>query len=170
LIPKTIKTWVNKTLDESESEWSILVFKLNGGVLDDSGRYRQLVNDLSFQRFLKSIDWTVTTTKRKLSNKNLKFIPFVGGDKESGISIHVHAFVEIPESHSIYEVMDLLQIHWKKYCKKLFKEFHQAEIWYQKLDKTRSSNHLRYVTRNEGKSFNYGDEKILIECKSCFLG
>lgn len=169
MIPKTIKTWVNKTLDESDSEWSILVFKLNGGVLDDSGRYRQLVNNLSFHRFLKSIDWTVTTTKRKLGNKNLKFIPFIGGDKELGVSIHVHAFIEIPESHDIYEVTDLLRVHWKKYCKKLFKEDHKADVWYERLDKDLSSNHVHYLTRYEGKSFVLGDEKILIECKSCFL-
>ena len=168
-MPKTIREWINEVLSEYDSEWVIAVFKLNGGFIDMSGISRQLINELSFQRMLKSLDWTITTTRRKLGNKTMRFVPFIGGDKEMGVNVHIHAFVEIPKNSNVYELNDNLKRYWKKYSEKSLQKSIKSEVWLRSYKKELGKKHTNYVTRYEGNSFMYGDEKVLIECKSFLL-
>jgi hypothetical protein len=168
-MPKTIREWINEVLTESDTEWVIAVFKLNGGFMDGSGISRQTINELSFPRMLKSLDWTITTTRRKLGNKTMRFVPFIGGDKESGVNVHIHAFVEIPKNSNVYELNDNLKRYWKMYSEKSLQKSIKSEVWIQPYKKELDKKHTYYVTRYEGNSFMYGDEKVLIECKSFLL-
>ena len=168
-MPKTIREWINEVLTESDTRWVIAVFKLNGGSLGSSGISRQLMTELSLPRMMKSLDWTITTTRRKLSDKNMRFVPFIGGDKEMGVNIHIHAFIEIPMNSDVYELSDNLSRYWKKYSEKSLQKDIKAEVWIQPYKKELGKSYTYYVTRYEGKSFMFGDEKVLIECKSFLL-
>jgi hypothetical protein len=168
-MPKTIREWINEVLTESESEWLIVVFKLNGGSLGTSGTSRQLITEMSLPRMIKSLDWTITTTRRKLSSKSMRFVPFIGGDKEMGVNIHIHAFIEIPKNSNIYELSDLLKKNWTKYSEKMFQKGIRSEVWLTPYKKELGKSHTYYLTRYEGNSFLCGDEKVLIESKSFLL-
>ena len=168
-MPKTIREWINEVLTESDTRWVIAVFKLNGGSLGSSGISRQLMTELSLPRMMKSLDWTITTTRRKLSDKNMRFVPFIGGDKEMGVNIHIHAFIEIPMNSDVYELSDNLNRYWKKYSEKSLQKDIKSEVWIQPYKKELGKKYTYYVTRYEGKSFMFGEEKILIECKSFLL-
>lgn len=168
-MPKTIREWINEVLTESESEWVIAVFKLNGGFMDGSGRSRQSINEMSLPRVLKSLDWTITTTRRKLGSKSMRFVPFIGGDEKTGVNTHIHSIIEIPPHSNIYELSDTLNRYWSEYSAKSVQGDIKSEVWINPMDLDKSRNHLYYVTRFEGDSYSFGDEKVLIQCKSFLL-
>ena len=168
-MPETIREWINEVLTESDSQWVISVFKLNGRFIDQSGISRQSINEMSLPRMMKSLDWTITTTRRKLGNKTMRFVPFLGGDKEMGVNLHIHAFIEIPKNCTVYELSDNLKLYWKKYSEKLLQQNIKTEVWLEPYIKELGIKHTNYVTRYEGNSFMCGDEKVLIECKSFLL-
>lgn len=175
----TINDWLNKNLDQSDSEWFIAVFKINGTYLDKFGCNRQIVNDLSFGKMTRALDWTISTIKRNYSYPTMQFVPFVGGDKESGVKTHIHAFIEIPSGANKYEFSYRIRRRWSEFVIRSFKfkskdidknkEFIASSVWFDDLDKSRAKFHSYYVGRYEGKTFMYGHEKILVECECCYL-
>lgn len=165
----SIQQWVNANITDDDSQWLIVVLKIRGRFLDDSGVSRQIVNQYSYPRMLKAVDWTISTVRRKLGTKDMRFIPFVGGDSGKGVSTHIHAFVEIPTGKSASNVVELLSKFWSQYSKRTLQNDLTAKVWFEPLQKHLAKNHLYYCTRYEGKSFMCGDEKILVECTSCHL-
>ena len=99
----------------------------------------------------------------------MRFVPFIGGDKEMGVNVHIHAFVEIPKNSNVYELNDNLKRYWKKYSEKSLQKGIKSEVWIQSYKKELGKKYTYYVTRYEGNSFLCGDEKVLIESKSFLL-
>ena len=159
--------WIGESLDSSH--FFISVFKVNGRYKDDSGINRQLINKNTLPKLFKTVDWTITTTRRTMKIPRMKFIPFLGGSKENQIATHIHAFIEIPKPSEKWLLHDELKKNWQIYTNRVFAKNVEQELWLQELDKTRSRNHLWYVQRNEGQDFMFGAEKVLYECKSCLI-
>ena len=160
--------WIGESLDSSH--FFISVFKVTGHYKDDFGINRQLINKNTLPKLFKAVDWTITTTRRKMKIPKMKFIPFLGGSKENQVALHIHAFIEIPKPSEKWLLHDELKKNWKIYTCRIFTfniEISQ-ELWLQELDTTRSRNHLWYVQRNE-QDFVFGAEKVLYECKSCLI-
>lgn len=165
----TIRQWVNENIESDDSQWLIVVLKVTGRFLDTNGVSRQIVNELSYPKLLRAVDWTISTVRRKLHTDDMRFIPFIGGDSKKGVSTHVHAFIEIPSGKSVYRLIELLTKFWDQFCKRLFKTELKSKVWYEPLQKHMAKNHTYYCTRYEGKTFMSGDEKVLVECDSCCL-
>jgi hypothetical protein len=161
--------WIGESLDNSQ--FFISVFKVTGRYKDGFGINRQLINKNTLPKLFKAVDWTITTTRRTMNQKTMKFIPFIGGTKENQIAIHIHAFIEIPCQEQKWPLHDELKKNWKIYTGRVFDKSIELsqELWLQELDTTRSRNHLWYVQRNEGQDFMFGAEKVLYECKSCLI-
>lgn len=161
--------WIGESLDSSH--FFISVFKVSGRYKDDSGINRQLINKNTLPKLFKCVDWTITTTRRTMKIPKMKFIPFLGGSKENQITMHIHAFIEIPCQEQKCSLHDELKKNWKIYTKRVFNKSIEIsqELWLQELDVTRSRNHLWYVQRNEGQDFMFGVEKVLFDLKSCLI-
>ena len=164
----TTHKWIIDTINQSENDWFIGVFKINGTYVDSSGVKRQLVNSSSLSRFYKTVDWTISTSRRNVNDNTLRFIPFVGGDKESGVSIHIHSLIEIPKDKK-WKLHDSLKKNWSIYTPRSFKCSVKSELWLDVLDKSRIENQLNYCIRYEGGTFLKGTEKVLFELNSCLL-
>ena len=164
-----IQKWINNILTQSINQWFICVFKINGSFKDDLGCSRKMINELSLGKFYKAVDWTISTTRRNKYSKNMKFIPFIGGDKEKEINPHIHGFIEIPNYEMKWDLHDRLKRNWNSMCRHSFKSEVDSELWLNELDKTRIQNHQRYCLRYEGDTFLHGTEKVLFELTSCLI-
>ena len=164
-----LEFWINSVVTDSKNRWFISVFKVNGSIKDNSGCNRRVVNQLSLGRFYKAIDWTISSTRRNRNFKTMKFIPFIGGDKESGITPHIHGFIEIPDYEMKWELHDRLKRNWSSMCRHSFKTEVDSELWLNELDISRTRNHSKYCLRYEGNTFLNGTEKVLFELDSCLL-
>lgn len=164
-----VHKWIGSVLTSSNSEWYICVFKINDSFKDDFGCSRKMINKLSLGKFYKAVDWTISTTRRNKNSKNMKFIPFIGGDKNKEITPHIHGFIEIPNYEMKWDLHDRLKRNWKSMCRHSFKSDVNCDLWLSELDKTRIQNHQRYCMRYEGDTFLHGTEKVLFELKSCLL-
>jgi len=166
-----VQRWIGHTLSQSDSDWLIGVFKINGIYEDKLGIPHQILNQSTLPRFYKTVDNTIKDTRRRTNLPNLKFIPFIGGDKILGINAHIHAFIEIPKIEKKWKLHDVLQKNWTTYANRVFKdaEVINPVLWLQDLDKSRIGNHLSYCQRYEGSTFFKGTEKVLFECKSCLI-
>ena len=164
-----IQKWIGSVLTNSTNHWFISVFKINGSFKDDLCCYRKMINELSLGKFYKAVDWTITTTRRNKHNKNMKFIPFIGGDKESGITTHIHAFIEIPNYEMKWELNDKLKKNFNTMCRHSFKSDVDSDLWLNELDKSQIQKHQRYCLRYEGNTFLHGTEKVLFELTSCLI-
>ena len=160
--------WIGESLDNSQ--WFISVFKVTGRYKDDSGINRQIINKNTLPKLFKCVDWTITTTRRKMKIPKMKLIPFLGGSKNCQVAIHIHAFIEIPKPSEKWSLHDELKKNWHIYTNRIFTKNIELsqELWLDELDTTRSRNHLWYVQRNE-QDFMFGAEKVLFELKSCLI-
>jgi hypothetical protein len=166
-----IQRWIGNTLTFSDTDWFIGVFKISGMYKDDYGVYRQIVNESSLSRFYKAVDWTITTTRRKVKTPKMRFIPFIGGNKEFQVSTHVHAFIEIPNKEKYWLLHDTLKKNWNIFPNRSYKGIEKvtSDLWLMNLDKSLIKNHTSYCLRYEGKDFLNGTEKVLFNCKSCLM-
>jgi hypothetical protein len=164
----TMKDWIESTVFNSENEWAICTFTARGTFIDARHNTRNVINSLSMPRFIKGIDWTVSTARRKLKFKEMKFIPFIGGSKDFQVSGHVHALYEVPKGR-FFEMYDFLKPNFETYLCRALKEDVKGKVWINRLDYSKLSNHLFYCMRYEDDTYMSGNEKVLIESKSCFL-
>jgi hypothetical protein len=98
----------------------------------------------------------------------MKFIPFVGGSKLFQISGHVHALYEVPKD-DFFPLHDFLKANFQTYVSRALKEDVTGDVWINRLNYELLSNHLFYCMRYEDETNMIGNEKVLIESKSCFL-
>jgi hypothetical protein len=164
----TMKNWIENSVVNSDKEWAICTFKVRGTYIDAKHIKRNVINSLSMPRFIKGIDWTVSTAKRKLKLKDMKFIPFVGGSKLFQISGHVHALYEVPKD-DFFPLHDFLKANFQTYVSRALKEDVTGDVWINRLNYELLSNQLFYCMRYEDETNMIGNEKVLIESKSCFL-
>jgi len=164
-----VSTWISNTLNYSNSDWYIAVFKIEGTYKDDYGISRQVLNQSNLSTFYKSVDWCITTSRRNINCKSMKFIPFIGGDRDEHVAIHIHAFIEIPSHKYKWPLHDSLKRNWHIYASRAFKLNVNDDLWLNILDKSLIENHGNYCMRYEGKTFLNGTEKVLFQLKSCLL-
>jgi hypothetical protein len=164
----TMKDWIETNVKNSQKDWAICVFKARGSFIDARHNKRNVVNSLSLPRFIKGMDWTVSTAKRKIKLKDMKFIPFIGGSKDFQVIPHIHAIYEVPND-KFFQVHDFLKVNFETYLRRALKEEVIGEVWINRLDRTALASHLLYCMRYEDGMFLNGNEKVLIESKSCFL-
>lgn len=167
----TVQNWIEQSLLGSNEDWYISVFKLSGTYRDGFGLNRQVFNDLTQGRVLRSLDATINITRGKIKS-DFKFIPFIGGNRNSDIRVarHIHAFIEIPKNCNKDKFEKFLIKNWSIYPRRYLKMNLESNLWLQTLDKNRIKTHLKYCTRQEDLEFYeelYGDSKVLLECNSC---
>ena len=164
----TMKNWIEDTVINSENDWAICTFKGRGTFIDARHNTRNVINSLSMPRFVKGMDWTVSTAKRKLKLKEFKFVPFIGGSKDFQVSGHIHAIYEVPKD-KFFPMHDFLKVNFETYLKRAMKEELSGEVWINRLNYGLLSKHLFYCMRYEDETFMSGNEKVLVDSKSCFL-
>ncbi len=165
----SVEDWIKNTLNSSHNEWVICVFNIRGTFKDVNGISRNIVNELTLPKFIKSVDWTISSIRRKYKNNSMKFIPFFGGGKDIQKSFHIHAFIEKPYSVDYWTFNDNLKKYFRQYASRAYKSEVTDELWIQPLNKSLIANHTHYCTRYEDNTFYKGSEKVLFECNSCLL-
>jgi hypothetical protein len=161
----TVEQWINDTIEESESDWIIAVFKAKGTFTDAGGVKRQVVS--LKKQFHRSIAWAITASRRKLKCNEMRFVPFIGGSRSLGIAAHIHAFIEIPPSTDYQATRGILNNYWDVMPRRSFKTDVEPILWSEQLDKSRAKCHIYYCSRYE--NFIKGTDKVLFEMKSCLL-
>ena len=169
MITYTVEDWIKDTLNSSNKRWVISVFKIRGSIVDNSGQSRNIVNELSIPKFIKAMDWTITTGRRRFKSKNMKFIPFYGGGKSIQKSFHIHAFIEIPDLIKYSDFSDNLKLYFNQFASRAYKIKVESNLWMERLHKPLIANHTHYCTRFEDGTYFKGSEKVLFECQSCLL-
>ena len=164
---QTISDWLNETLSTSKNDWMIVVFKVGGDFVDNSGRKRQINNSLSLNKFIRSVDWTILDLRRRLKS-DMKFVSFFGGNEETQVQTHIHSFLEIPKSTNYEFIEKTLTENFDIYSKRNFKTNVESSVWTDRLDMNNYRSHVYYCSRSEGKTFKYGNEKVILS-KSCLL-
>lgn len=167
----TIQNWIEHSLLTSNDDWYISVFKLSGMYRDGFGLNRQVFNELTQGRVIRSLDATINITRGNIKS-DFKFIPFLGGNRNSDIRVarHIHAFIQIPKNCNKDKFQKFLIKNWSVYPKRYLKTNLESNLWLQTLDKNRIKTHLKYCTRQEDLEFYeelFGDSKVLLECQSC---
>ena len=166
---RTTNEWICNSIKESDTDWLIAVFKIRGHYIDSSGIHRQIVNSSSIGKLQKSVDWTIQSLRRKLNSSSMKFVPYIGGDRELKVASHVHALIQVPENQSMQIVATELNRYWSQMTVRAFKQSVVASVWIDQLDKNRVMNHAYYCERYEGQTDLKGSEKVMFEWKSCLI-
>ena len=161
----TVEQWINDTIEESESDWIIAVFRAKGTFTDAGGVKRQVVN--LKKEFHRGIDWTITASRRKLKFNEMRFVPFIGGSRSLGIAAHIHAFIEMQPSSDYHAARGVLNNYWDDMSRRSLKAAVEPILWSEQLDKSRAKCHVYYCSRYE--NFIKGTDKVLFEMKSCLL-
>ena len=164
----TMKDWIESSVINSENVWAICTFKGRGTFIDARHTTRNVINSMSMPRFIKGIDWTVTTARRKLKLKGLKFVPFIGGSTTFQVSGHIHAIYEVPKD-KFFLMHDFLTVNFETYLQRAMQEELAGSVWINCLNYSLLSQHLFYCMRYEDETFMSGNEKVLVDSKSCFL-
>jgi hypothetical protein len=70
----TVEDWIKNTLNSSHNEWVICVFNIRGTFKDVNGISRNIVNELTLPKFIKSVDWTISSIRRKYKKNPIQLI------------------------------------------------------------------------------------------------
>ena len=137
---------------EQDCSWAICTFRVDGQWQARS------------EKAFKGLRWTVEDVQRRLNKKKkLCFVPYVGGEPESGIAAHVHALVEIPRGATLEALAQRLEAIWPSYLRKACgNDASAAKVWIDAFQPYNGEELLRYFARYEGKTFSSGLDKALL--------
>ena len=146
-------------IQSKDCQWLACTFRIN-----PAGRIHHKNSDTK-KHTLQTIKWTVGFIKNEFNRgKNLFFLPFWGGELDSGVAIHVHAFLEKPTQlpkDFIGKTEDKMNV----LAQKAFHSSAETNLDFRKISNSYVELQAfgNYCMRWEGKQFGSGTDKLITE-------
>ena len=151
----------------------ICTFKVEGKYLDENKTYRNVVNVNTIGKFQKSIDRTICETRNTVKSK-FRFVPYAGGDKSNQTSYHIHGLIELPIQSDPIRFRQMIQNKFQRHIVKIFnsREPIKGKVWFEKIVPNALFGYNKYSVRSENNyaTADFGDEKVLVNMSSFYLG
>lgn len=165
---EALAKWVRDKLGDSNGRNIALTMRVDGSVTNGAairqGVWSQSAVNPSGAKN-KALDWTITELKRK--HPMMKFIPFLGGDRESGVQGHIHGLLHLPNDIDPQEFRDKMERIWTRNIRKCLKDKGlSCSIGYLEEIKDIDA-YLAYCQRFEGSTFESGLEKVVVSASLC---
>ena len=156
-----------------KTEGYICTFKVEGKYLDENKTYRNVVNVNTIGKFQKSIDRTICETRNTVKSK-FRFVPYAGGDKSNQTSYHIHGLIELPSQSDPIKFRQMIQNKFQRHIVKIFnsREPIKGKVWFEKIVPNALFGYGKYSVRSENNyaTADFGDEKVLVNMSSFYLG
>ena len=146
-------------IQSKDCQWLACTFRVN-----TEGRFHHKNSDTK-KHTLQTIKWTVGFLKKEFNRgKNLFFLPFWGGELDSGVAIHVHAFLEKP-TQLPEDFISKTEDRMNALAQNAFHSSAKTDLDFREI--SNSDFELQafgnYCMRWEGKQFGAGTDKLITE-------
>ena len=148
-----------KFIQKNECQWLACTFRVN-----PTNRAR-FSHSESKKHIFQTIKWTVGYMKNEFNDgKNLLFLPFWGGEINTGVATHIHALLEMP-AHINDDLEGKTQTKMNALAKKAFRSSAKTALFIQEISNPDFELQAfgNYCMRWEGKQFGAGTDKLITE-------
>ena len=113
----------------------------------------------SIHLLVHALDRTISHLSRG-ENKDMKFVAFFGGEKDSGVAGHFHALLQFPSNADKEAFVEKFQKLWSIKVSDALKTTLKTSV-YAKPIKSQEA-YSAYCSRYEGATFGGGSEKVVM--------
>jgi len=146
-------------IESKDCQWLACTFRVN-----PTNRNLHSQSE-SNKHIFQTIKWTVGYVKNEFNDgKNLLFLPFWGGEFNTGVATHVHALLEKP-SQLTEDFYKKTQDKMNTLAQRAFKSSARTALFIQEISNADFELQAfgNYCMRWEGKQFGNGTDKLITE-------
>ena len=146
-------------IQNKECQWLVCTFRVYP-------KNRNLYSKSESQKHIfQTVKWTVGYIKNEFNDgKNLLFLPFWGGEINTGVATHIHALLEMP-AYTAVDFKSKTKDKMNALAQKAFRSPAETELFIEQI--SNSDFELQafgnYCMRWEGKQFGAGTDKLITE-------
>ena len=159
---KTISNWIQNSFTSELSDLAIVTIRADGmiknGACVHQGAWSTNATN-SIQLLIGALDRTISHLNRG-DSRDMKFIAFLGGEKERGVAGHFHALLQFPPKVDKQIFMEKFKYLWSIKASDALKTTLRTSVFAEPI-KSREA-YAAYCLRIEGTTFNGGSDKVVM--------
>jgi len=157
-----LSEWVRDTFSENLSEVAVVTLRADGTVINGAAIRQSPWSQNatgSINLLVKALDRTVAQLGRG-KYKDMKFVAFLGGEKNLGVAGHFHGVLQFPANAEKQEFMYDFDRLWSMKVSEALKATLKTSVFFEPIvSKEVFSN---YCSRYEGPTFSRGLDKVVV--------
>jgi hypothetical protein len=159
---QSISQWIQESFTDDLSQIATLTIRADGMIRNGAGIYQSPWSQNAtgaIHLLAAALDRTVSHLRRG-ANKDLRFVPFLGGDQANGVAGHFHALLQYPSSADKQEFIAQFDRLWSVKVSDALKTTLRTSVFAEPLRNKEALAH--YCMRFEGTTFGSGSDKVVM--------